>query len=559
VYRLLKEPDFLNLLRGRGVMQAGPLRVEAAHDDVLQDVPTDVSWLWLSQADASVIGSLVVDDARHLRVAFVPPGRADAVRADVEEHRFPVLQGERTAVLVASALAALQDDEERQLLATICTAPPRDAFAAFLTLWRFRAQETKDVRLLGDELWEAQETFMSAITEHEHVYALKARKLGQSTIAVAYAGFVLRFRDRNARVHLFSRAERAALELLAAVKFGLDGLPEHLRLPTARSTMREVEYDAGEQDRRLVVCYPTTDAVAVEATASHSLLDEWMDMPRPDVVYQSLEPTFSAPGCTSLILTTGAGPANPGAEYWRRCVAGDGLHHPLFIPATARPDRDDAWLAHKRRTMLASQFRTEYAMSPEDALAGTTGFVFASEDVDAAGRDFNPPGPAVRGRRYVAAWDIGQKDATVGTVLDVTDRDGIVDVACQRRFVGLSYPQIVREIERMADEYPGPVVVEANAMGAAVIQHLRIPEHRVVSFTTSAVSKARMVENLGVYLQSQLLKFDPRAFPYLDHELRAYQVPDDHCVQDCVMSAAIALDQAPEAFSGGRVLPVFTV
>jgi hypothetical protein len=45
---------------------------------------------------------------------------------------------------------------------------------------------------------------------------------------------------------------------------------------------------------------------------------------------QGLEPTFTAPGCTSLIVTTGAGPANPSADYWRRCLADEGLHHSVF-------------------------------------------------------------------------------------------------------------------------------------------------------------------------------------------------------------------------------------
>jgi hypothetical protein len=557
--RLQKDPEFLLLVRGRGVFQAGPLRVEAAEEDVLHELPTDCSWLWVataSEREPEVLGSLLVEDAEYLRVAFVSPARVGAVRSEIEAHRFPVLAGERTAVLVSSALAALQDPGELALLATICTAPSAEAFRAFLSLWRFRAQETGDVRLLGDHLWPAQETFIAAIAEHPHLYALKARKLGQSTIASAYCGYVLRFRDQNARVHLFSRAERAALELLAAVRFGLEGLPAHLQLPAARTTMREVAYDAGANDRRLVVCYPTTDAVAVEATATHTHVDEWADMPRPDVVYQALEPTFSAPACSSLILTTGTGPANPAAEYWRRCLSGDGLHHPLFIPATARPDRDEAWLAHKRRTMLASQFKTEYALSWEDALAGSSGFLFRSEDIDHCGDDCLRPGPAKRGRRYITAWDIGVRDATVGSVIDVTGEFEVLFMVCQRRFLGLSYPQIVREIERLHAEYPGLTVIENNGVGAAVIGHLDIPEHQLLPFTTSALSKARMIANLGLHLQQWTFKFDPRAFPQLDRELRAYQDPDEYCVQDCVMSVAMALDQAPKAHLGGRLLPV---
>jgi hypothetical protein len=282
--RWMGDESFLNMLHGHGVLTAGPLRVHAAVDDVLHDLPTEESWLWVSVPDASVLGSLVVDDATHLRVAFIPPERVPFVRGELEQKRCPVLAGERTTVLVPDALSALQDQEALELLVRIGSADPAEAFRAFLSVWRFRAQETMDIRVLGEGLWPAQELFIQEIASHPHVYALKARKLGQSTIACAYDAFVLRFRDQNARVHLFSRGERAALELLTAVRFGLDQLPSWMRLPAVRTTMREVEYDAGRNDRRLVVCYPTTDAVAVEATATHSHIDEWSDMPRPDVV-----------------------------------------------------------------------------------------------------------------------------------------------------------------------------------------------------------------------------------------------------------------------------------
>ena len=81
----------------------------------------------------------------------------------------------------------LQDDPGAlDLLTRVCTLPPAEAFRAFLSVWRFRAQETKNVRLLGEHLWPAQDIFIREIAEHPHVYAHKARKLGQSTIACAF-------------------------------------------------------------------------------------------------------------------------------------------------------------------------------------------------------------------------------------------------------------------------------------------------------------------------------------------------------------------------------------
>jgi hypothetical protein len=168
------------MVHGQGVMSLGPLQVRVAHSDVVDDVPAEESWLWIDTSAVpapAVLGSLLVESATHLRVAFISvPERAEAVRASLEEKRFPLLDGERTAVLVPGALEALQDPEALDLLVRICTADPAEAFRAFLSVWHFRAQETKDVRVLGADLWDAQETFIEEITEHEHVFALKARK-----------------------------------------------------------------------------------------------------------------------------------------------------------------------------------------------------------------------------------------------------------------------------------------------------------------------------------------------------------------------------------------------
>jgi hypothetical protein len=549
IVRWMKDPEFLNMRHGRGVLTLGHVQIQAAESDVLQQAPSEESWVWIG--DGSVLGSLLVEDATQLRAAFITtPERVQAVRDSLEQKLFPMLSGERTAVLAPAGLTVLQDDPGAlALLTRICTGSPAEAFRAFLSVWQFRAQETKDVRLLGEHLWEAQELFVREIAEHPHVYALKARKLGQSTIACAYDGFVMRFRDENARVHLFSRREKAALELLQAVKFGLQRLPSWLQLPTARVTAHQLELDAGPHDRRIAVTYPTTEDTAVEATATHTHVDEWADMPRPDRVYQALEPTFTAPGCTSLLVTTGNGPANPTADYWRRCLVGDGLHHPVFIPATARPDRDEAWLEQKRRTMLPDALSTEYALTWEQAIAGTGGHVFTAEEIDAAMIDARPlVQSALPGRKYVIGWDIGSRqDYSVGIVLDVTE--SVSDVACYVRLKG-DYPQIQRAIQDLHKAFARSsfTVIEDNSTGAAVADNVDIPEHQLRRFTTSKASKERIIEALRLKLQLQLIKMQP-SLEQLESELRGYQLPDTNCTQDSVMALAITLDYAAEAQS----------
>jgi hypothetical protein len=102
-------------------------------------------------------------------------------------------------------------------------------------------------------------------------------------------------------------------------------------------------------------------------------------------------------------------------------------------------------------------------------------------------------------------------------------------------------------------------VIEKNAMGAAVLENLKIAEHELEGFTTTAQSKARIIQNLAVQLQSWLIKWDPKACAQLDAEMRGYQDPDTHCVQDAVIALVIALEHAARAQTQGRILAIIHV
>jgi hypothetical protein len=66
------------MMHGRGVLTLGHVRVQAAESDVLRQVPCEESWVWIG--DGSVLGSLLVEGATHLRAAFITaPERVQAV------------------------------------------------------------------------------------------------------------------------------------------------------------------------------------------------------------------------------------------------------------------------------------------------------------------------------------------------------------------------------------------------------------------------------------------------------------------------------------------------
>lgn len=128
--RLLKQPDFLNLTQGRGILQAGPLRIVADDSATLDDTDATESVVWIATTpEPEVLGSLVVADATHCRAVFVTPKQADAVRRELEERRFPLVPDAKQATLVQSALTALTGADELVTVTRLFTADTRESFA----------------------------------------------------------------------------------------------------------------------------------------------------------------------------------------------------------------------------------------------------------------------------------------------------------------------------------------------------------------------------------------------------------------------------------------------
>ncbi len=430
-------------------------------------------------------------------------------------------------------------------------ADPIEGFRVFLDHWYFRPEGGKKT-ILGRVLWPAQERFVHVVSEHKWIYLLKARKLGETTIEEAYDAWVARFRDVNGRIHYFSRNDNAAMEGLDRIKFGFQSLPWWLQFNVETDNAHEFIMTVdmpGDPDKRTIKAYATSDRTADEASCTHAHVDELAKMIHPDKVWQTIEPQV-IPGGSCHIVTTGLGIGNWASDYYVACRRGEGRHVPVFIDALQRPDRDEAWLEAARR-QFGVGVQQEYPMTEDDALTAGTDLFFDADEIEDMGVDFLGFGPPVRGRKYSKGVDIGQRDAFVITVLDCTE--DVKDVVYLKRIVGASYPQMQREIEWVDKNYRGPLGIEKNGPGMAVIENLNISEARVseIEFATTLASKARILSQVKLHAQSRCLKFDPNECPQLLMELKTYRVPDKEIQQDCVMSLAIALEYASRGYGGG--------
>lgn len=428
------------------------------------------------------------------------------------------------------------------------------SFGEFARLWSFRDPDSGEVVSFGDGLWAGQAAMAEVLERHPKVFVLKSRKLGATTLETAYDAWVALTRP-NARVHLFSRGDVAAIDLLDRVAFGLSKLPVWLAPPIGRRTTHVIEIGSGD-DLRVVQAYAANaEGVAVEQSATHAHLDEWWRMISPERAMQAIAPTITG---SAHILTTGMGASGMPADLWRRSVAGDSEWHPFFADFRQRPGRDEAWERRERATLTRLQFAHEFPETWQDALSAGGSRVFDPKDLATARESaWFGRSPAVQGHRYVTAWDIGgsgvSADASVGIVLDVSDRE-MVEVVELVRLVGVPYLTLQAEVEKLHVRYPGPTVIEANAAGEAVAANLRIPQPEIILWTTTSKSKPLIIAELQLAFEKRGLAYRASDFEQLDAELKDYQLEDEKLVQDTVVSLAIAYHHLSEGTRGRRQL-----
>ena len=125
---------------------------------------------------------------------------------------------------------------------------------------------------------------------------------------------------------------------------------------------------------------------------------------------------------TSALITTARPDEHFVPEYYLRSEARETRHRPVFVGALERPALAE-WLTEKRRQEGKLRGHRNYPLSAEEAFASASEPYFERELVEAAQQHALPRSSARRGDRYVKAWDLGRKDASVCVVLRAPSRE----------------------------------------------------------------------------------------------------------------------------------------
>lgn len=344
-------------------------------------------------------------------------------------------------------------------------------FQYFCKYWKFVSRETTKVHSFA-ELWPGQKLFADAMRDHPWIFALKAGKLGFTELECAFDYWVLRFRQANVRVHVFSMNLPSAKLLRSYVKFGHDHLPEWMKLPIidepGGDTTQQLVLSGGRDDKRTLVCFPSTQNVSIDQSANHTHLDELARMPFPEATWSVVESTIAdVPDATCHIVTRGRGPANFSAALWSKALGGRSRLHALFVPWHRRPRRDEHWREEQRAENKSESLFLQFAPETwEEAIQGSGADTLINIDwVEAAfARERRGTGGLV-----AIGADIARYGADHCGVTIVED----MDVVGLEEWAKLSLMQTVGRLVAIIKSYPGCVIaVDDTGMGGGVVDRL---------------------------------------------------------------------------------------
>ncbi|MBX3059327.1 MAG: terminase family protein [Anaerolineae bacterium] len=285
------------------------------------------------------------------------------------------------------------------------------------------------------QLWPFQTAVLRGFLQHTLVTILKARQLGITWLVVAYALWLMLFRPGSI-VLIFSAGDTEAKNLLARIKGMHEHLPEWLQ--AAVTSNDEHKYFLANGSR--AQSFASTKKAGRSMTASLVILDEADWLMWFQATMAAIKPTIDGGG--QLIMLSTPDKEKPGSSFkaiWKAAQAGLNNYKAIFIPWSARPDRDEAWYGRQvADAETIDDVHQEYPATPAEALSGRSatkrfqpGWINGCSDFIPAIQD--PKAPAVPGlviyerpcpgREYVIGADCSEgdvtSDATPWTVFDV--------------------------------------------------------------------------------------------------------------------------------------------
>jgi hypothetical protein len=220
------------------------------------------------------------------------------------------------------------------------------------------------------QLWDYQERSLDAYLKQRFVVILKARQLGFTTLAMAYAMWQLLFKPR-ANILLISKSQDSADKNLGMARFMYSFLPEWLKARGPQldgDAAKQMAFKFSDGTTNRLKSFAGTKTAGAGETASLVILDEFALMEDPANTYRTIKPTTDAGG-RLIIISTARGGTNMFAKIYREGKRGINEFFSIFEPwNSSRLITEEQYELKKRE--FASEpwlFYAEYPSSDEEA------------------------------------------------------------------------------------------------------------------------------------------------------------------------------------------------
>ena len=241
-------------------------------------------------------------------------------------------------------------------------------------------------------LWDWQADLLRTLARESLVIVLKARQLGVSELAAAYALWRARFVPGWLGL-LVSRNQSDACDLLDRIGFMYDHLPPWLQAappPRRRAVEQDDILDAPDPIDGLILrkrnsrvlefghqteagnvpsriqSLPATRGTGRGKPASWVFLDEWAHQPWQPQIFAAIKPTL-ATGGSLLGVSTANGVGNSFHQLWAGAERGDNGFIPIFLPWRCHPEHDEDWRVAQSRSMEPWQLAQEHPDNATEA------------------------------------------------------------------------------------------------------------------------------------------------------------------------------------------------
>lgn len=376
-----------------------------------------------------------------------------------------------------------------------------------------KVSEDEESEILSGEavplvLWDHQREIIQAALQRRRIVVLKARQLGVTWAMALFALWYAIAHPASDTV-IVSIGEREAKKVGQRIRWLYDHLPEAVRaaFPIGKKNTG-LEFSIGHRDGEgTITSLPSSSTAGRGETVNLLILDEAAHWDMADDRLASLLPTVEDVG--QLIMASTAN--GVGGAFYRTWIRAEktGIL-PIFVKASARPDRDEEWVRNARSRVAEGIGVQEYPETAEEAFLSSGRCAF---DVKALGdylaNRVRPPklkgnievvggrvtweedrrhGPwevwrwREPGRSYLIAADVcggaGGNDFSSAGVWDMESWDQVA--AYHGRPEPTDYATILIRAGWMwrSDHAPALLAPEANDHGRAVLAVLRERQYR---------------------------------------------------------------------------------